>query len=396
MPNLISPEITRLAQLKAKQAGVDIQSELARTIVEDAVIELDPELDLVVNTVDTYNEIVGFAKAAGANDVIINDRHFDVRVLLDNGTVEINRALIGTQYLSTGSLVVSLQSTEGGAVVGFVGPGAWLSAEQQSRGDRVTLKFEQAANFDLGSLLVEVCNKVQVNIPTTVKTLPNESELLSFISNRDNVIAARQKQIAIAIMTDLSVRSKFEELQTTAQKAERVVNDAAIWNQRVEDEVQRVSGKFAALNQNDLRTAVRKTGEIYGGQPESPMFRAHMVNSLVREQLAKKFAGLSTSKLTELIDNVASGKAPVEAVKSLVNNKIAVDIAAKIKSQRKQAAKFVSATAEEIGMAFSQLSLQTSYATHSSADSGVESINEALQLLEAAELAEQARKAIND
>jgi len=45
-------------------------------------------------------------------------------------------------------------------------------------------------------------------------------------------------------------------------------------------------------------------------------------------------------------------------------------------------------------MAFNQLSLQPAYATHSSADSGIESINEALQLLEAAELAEQASNLI--
>src|SRR5882757_427651 len=99
MPNSISPEVTRLAQLKAKQAGVDINHELARSIVEESIIELDPELDLVMHTSECFSEIAGLAKVVGANDVVVNDRHIDVRVLNDDGTVAISRALIGTPYL---------------------------------------------------------------------------------------------------------------------------------------------------------------------------------------------------------------------------------------------------------------------------------------------------------
>jgi hypothetical protein len=54
---------------------------------------------------------------------------------------------------------------------------------------------------------------------------------------------------------------------------------------------------------------------------------------------------------------------------------------------------FVAATADEIGNAFKQMALQPSYATHSAkGETGVEAINEALQLLEAGELAEQIKK----
>ncbi|CAN5189144.1 hypothetical protein BH10CYA1_BH10CYA1_41380 [soil metagenome] len=389
MPNLISPEVTRLAQLKAKQAGVDLNYELARSIVEESIIELDPELDLVVNTSESFSEIAGLAKFVGANDIVVNDRHFDVRVLNDEGNVEISRALIGTSYLLNGSLIVSLQGTEGGTVVGLVTPANWVSVEQRSKDSNITLKFQPQADFELGASLSCICQKAQVDMPNTVKTLPNESELHGFIQNRDNIIAARQKQIVISILNDPSVRAKFEEAQAIARKTDRVVSDSAIWENRVENLADSVSPKFSALSPKEVRSVVRKTGEIFGGQPESPQFRRHMLSKLTVEQLSKKFAGVSLSKVAEVVDHVFSGQSALDSVKGIVNNKVAVDIAAKIKTQRNRAEGFVAATAEEIGMAFNQLALQPAYATHSSADSGIESINEALQLLEAAELAEQ-------
>lgn len=394
MPNLISPEVTRLAQLKAKQAGVDLNHELARSIVEESIIELDPELDLVMNTAESFSEIAGLAKFVGANDIVVNDRHFDVRVLNDEGNVEISRALIGTPYLLNGSLIVSLNGTDGGTVVGLIGAANWQSAEQQSKSSNVGLKFRPEANFDLAATLSGICNKAQAVMPNTLKTLPNESELYGFIQNRDNIIAARQKQIVISILNDPSVRAKFEDAQAATRKTDRVVSDAAVWANRVETVVESVSPKFATLSPKEVRSVVRKTGEIFGGQPESPQFRKHMLSKLTVEQLSKKFAGVSLSKVAEVVDHVFSGQSAVDSVKGIVNNKVAVDIAAKIKTQRNRAEGFVAATAEEIGMAFNQLALQPAYATHSSADSGIESINEALQLLEAAELAEQASSLI--
>jgi hypothetical protein len=396
MPNLISPEVTRLAQIKAKQAGVDIQNELARSIVEEAVIELDPELDLVVNTSENWSDIQGFARAVGANDIVVNDRHVDVRVLNDNGTVEISRALIGTPYLANGSLVVSLQGTDGGTVVGLVGSGSWSSAEQQTKDNAVIVKFESATEFDLGTTLTDMCSGEQSKQQGNARTLPNEKELQGFISDRDNIIAARQKQIVMFVLNDLAVRAQFEQVEAQSRQSDRVVSDSAIWSRRVETVVDLVSPKFSALSEKDVRNVVRKTGEIFGGQPDSPQFRKHMINKLTVEQLSKKFAGVSLSKVAEVVDHVFSGQSALDSVKGIVNNKVAVDIAAKIKTQRNRAEGFVAATAEEIGMAFNQLALQPAYATHSAGDSGVDSINEALQLLEAAELAEQARALTND
>lgn len=390
MPNLISPEITRLAQVKAKQSGADVRLELGRLVVEEALMELDPELDLVMNTSESYSEIEGLAKCVGANDVVINDRHIDVRILGEDGTVAVCRALVGTPYLLNGSLVVKLDGTAGGAVVGVIGPGNYMSVEQQSKENPLVIKFEPAANFDLSTTLQMICNRVPVPFPSTVKTVPNDSELLGFVSNRDSIIAARQKQIVISILTNASVRTTFESVFARANKADRVVSDAAIWAKRVETVVDAVAPKFSSLSTNDVRKVVRHTGELYGGQPQSAQFRKHLLNKLTVEQLSKKFAGLPINKVAEVVDQVFSGASSLDSVKNLVSNKVAVDIAARIKAQRAKAEGFVSATAEEIGMAFNQLALQPAYATHSSGDSGIESINEALQLLEAAELAENA------
>lgn len=389
MPNLISPEVTRLAQLKAKQAGVDINYELARSIVEESIIELDPELDLVINTSESFSDIAGLARVVGVNDIVVNERHIDIRILNDAGFVEISRTLTATPYLLNGSLIVSLQGTEGGAVVGYIDPASWMAAEQHAKEATVTLKFDVKPDFDLARALSEICSN-PAQMSSAIKTLPNETELLAFINDRKSIIAARQKQIVMAILNDVAVRAKFEEAQAKVRNADRVVSDAGIWAGRVEKVVESVSPKFSALSQKEVRSVVRKTGEIFGGQPESPQFRKHMLNKLTVEQLSKKFAGVPLSKVAEVVDNVFSGQSAVDSVKSIINNKVAVDIAAKIKTQRSRADGFVAATADEIGKAFSQLSLQPAYATHSSADSGVESINEALQLLEAAELAEQA------
>jgi len=83
-----------------------------------------------------------------------------------------------------------------------------------------------------------------------------------------------------------------------------------------------------------------------------------------------------------------SGVNAVDAVKALVKNAVAVDLALAIKNKRQATAGFMAATAEEIGMAFQQLALQPAYATHSSGDSGVDSINEALALLQATDMAD--------
>ncbi|HEY9784952.1 MAG TPA: hypothetical protein V6D17_06075, partial [Candidatus Obscuribacterales bacterium] len=102
------------------------------------------------------------------------------------------------------------------------------------------------------------------------------------------------------------------------------------------------------------------------------------------------FSGQALSKVRQVMDQVLKGQTAQEAVGSFVKNKVAVAIAQAIREQRRNVESFTQVTADEIGSAFKQLALQPAYATHSfNPESGIESINEALELLEAGALAEQ-------
>jgi len=166
-----------------------------------------------------------------------------------------------------------------------------------------------------------------------------------------------------------------------------------VWNSRVERLVEKLAPSFPALKHDDIRKVVMRTGESFGGQPESPQFRKSLLSSLAREELIRSVRGADIAKLASIVEKVLSGNSTVDAVKSIVKNKVVMDLAVTIKDSRKKMAGFVAASADEIGMAFHQLSLQPAYATHSQeTEAGMESINEALQMLEAGDIAEKISK----
>ena len=70
--------------------------------------------------------------AVGVNDIVVNGRQVDIRPLLQDETVSIDRVLIGAPYLSQGTLVVRLDPSRPGVgvLVGYVTPNAWLKAEE--------------------------------------------------------------------------------------------------------------------------------------------------------------------------------------------------------------------------------------------------------------------------
>lgn len=129
-------------------------------------------------------------------------------------------------------------------------------------------------------------------------------------------------------------------------------------------------------------------GETYGSEYRAPAFRKSLLEALSKAQLAG--SQVSEQKVKNGA-KIISGTSPLEAVRQLVNNKTAVDLAYAIKRERQKVSGFVAATAEEIGMAFQKLALQPAYATHSSGDSGVESINEALDFSRSKRTAESVK-----
>lgn len=393
----ISPEQARLAQLKTRQTGLPLSQELARSVFSEAVMELDDELGLVLDESETLSSVDQLVHAVGVNDVYINGRHVDVRAIDAEGRVSLCRALIGTPYLSSGTFVVALDDVSGGSVVSYIGPGTWLAAEEQSgNDDRVFVNVRPTPEFDLSETLNTVCCAAQISFAQTVRTLPDQSEIERFVNNRGHFIMARQKQMVTAAVINHEVRETIGQtrVQLSREKVTKVLSTSAVWVARVERMVEKLSESFPALKKEEIAQHVLKTGEKFGGQPENPQFRKHLLEQLSKEQLARKFQGQTANKLAGIMDQMLNGRSASDAVNDLVKNKFAVAIAVQIKQQRRNIHGFVAATAEEIGAAFQQLAVQPAYATHSvnNAESGVEAINEALQLLEATNLVEEVKR----
>src|SRR5262249_12893540 len=159
------------------------------------VMQLDPDLGFIFDPDATLSASDVLAGGTRGQDVVINQNHIYGRVLVAENNVSICRALVGTPYLSLGSLVVRLCGNHKGAVVAHVGPGAYLSAEQASRDGIVNLKIEVPPSFDLADTLRDLCSRTIVTVPVPEKSLPNEQELKTFFTNPDKLIVARQKQI---------------------------------------------------------------------------------------------------------------------------------------------------------------------------------------------------------
>ncbi|HZT35329.1 MAG TPA: hypothetical protein VFA15_05390, partial [Nitrososphaera sp.] len=220
-------------------------------------------------------------------------------------------------------------------------------------------------------------------------------ELEQFLSNPDKFIVARQKQIVTALCARQELREMARQIKIgiTRGDVQSILRAESVLNRRTEEMVDKLSGNFDQLSRDEVKRHVSRTAEMLGGQTEAPAFRKAVLKRLTGEQLARQFGGAALAKVQKIYEQVLNGKSAADAVKQTVKNQVAVDIAMAIKQQRSKVEGFVAATAEEIGQAFQQLSIQPAYATHSKGDDGVEAINEALHLLEAAELAERVREA---
>ena len=173
----------------------------------------------------------------------------------------------------------------------------------------------------------------------------------------------------------------------------RVLSSGAAWNQRLDRISEKLGAKFNKLSKEDVRTLAAKIGEAFGGQPESSEFRQALLVVLTREELARSLPASLLQKASAAAESVLSGRAVADAVKDVSKNRVAVDVAAIIKRGRQQISGFVQASAEELASAYTQMALQPVYSTHSQdPQAGVEAINEALTMLEAAELAERIAK----
>ncbi len=386
-----SPEIVRLAQARAEETGSNLANELARIAVEEVIMNADPELDLIMEPENALSAIDSVVSATGANDIVVNGRHIDVRPIED-GHVALSKSLVGTPALSSGTLVVSLDGSKSASVVAHVKAGSWLNAEEKF-GDRdaVKVEVEPVSDFDAVGTIDGICQRVQ--IPVTVSRLPEEDEIAKFLNAPESMIVARQKQLVTALCAKAEVRDVAREIKPDLSRGtvNRMLRAQSTWNRRTEELVDKLVPRMPSLTREQLKKHVSLTGEELGGQPEAPAFRKALLKRLSADELSRRLGGSAATRVKGLYDQITSGKSAKDAVKSILENNVAVDIAHAIKTQRGKIEGFFAATSEEIGQALQQLAVQPAYATHSNKDAGTETINEALILLEVGEVAENLR-----
>lgn len=389
----ICPEVARMAQMRTRSLGVSLSNELARLVAEESVLAIDPEVDLVIEEANTLSEIDALVSAAGVNGIGINGREIDVRPLNEDGFILVPRVLIGTPYLSFGTLVVQLNG-HGGQVVAHVGPGSFLAQEDKARNEAyVHVRVNIDPSFDLEKTLTALVHAPVVDFAQNLKNLPDEAELARFLTNRQEIIVARQKQIITAIASKEAVRDSFVKVaETTAWgKLSQILQTSGVWEVRTLRFTEKLVEKFPSLSRDRIKDEIRRGGEEHGGQPDAPEFRRELIRRLTKLEVEERLKSVAPAKLKQVIDAVASGKTAKDAVSAIISNKVAVAIAESIKAQRATVKDFCQASAEEIGLAFGQLALQPAYATHSfDPEAGMEAINEALILLEAGQIAENA------
>jgi hypothetical protein len=237
-----------------------------------------------------------------------------------------------------------------------------------------------------------------------------------------------------------TVRKNIGHLSTGGKDVTgKVLRDSAVWEVRALEVLEKIQKKFPEIPATYIEESIRFAGAEYGGQPQAPAFKKNLLKLIASQQLAAKFSAnlssanlssanlsstnLSSTKLPStnssstnlssanssstnfspvnfspearalmesFIDKVVAGRGRVEAIREYVKNQAAVDVARVIAEKRDALQRFATASAEEIGFAYQQLALQPAYATHSASDStGLQAINEALNLFEAASFAEE-------
>jgi hypothetical protein len=392
----IAPEVVRLAQRRARLVGAAFGLELARLVVEESIVRMDLDEGWLLDSGDAYAADDAMVQTLGVNDVVLNGCHLDIRVLEPDGKVGIASALAGTSYLAWGSVVVQLEGAGAGAIVGHVSAAAWQQAERLGGADPV-LRVQVAVrdDADLKEVFAGLSSQAVPGLPETPGKRPDRAELVAFVAQRQDIEIARQREIVEMLMNNPEMREELADVTRLWSQGtlSRILSAAAVWNNRVERIVDALTPKFASLKREDVRRVVLRTGEALGGQPESPYFRKALLSSLAREELVRRVKGADIAKLALVVEKVLSGRSAEDTVKGFVKNRVAIDVALAVKQGRSKMEGFMTATAEEIGAAFQRLSLQPAYATHSQeSEAGVESINEALQMLEAGDVAEQIRQ----
>lgn len=384
----ISPEVVRLAQARTRTMGATLADELARNVVQEAIFSSDPENELLLDEEKAFSNEDGLVAAFGVNDVVVNGCRYDVRTIDEEGRVAISRGLLNDAYMTGGTLAVQMNGSLQGKVVAFIPVSEWQAIDRNA-GDQQTvyLRPHVESGFDMTAVMAGMPAAPEAH----GKPAPAPFDLASYVANPGEIAVNRQRQIVEGTLSHPETWGQLDKVVATWSKGamRRMLDNASEWNRRVERMVDKLAPKFKRLSREDIKKVVARIGETLGGQSESGEFRKALLSTLTREELSHTLGGQALKKASEVADAIFSGRAVNEAVKDIARNPVAIEIATKIKRQRNRVADFVDASAQELSGAFQQMSLQPVYATHSQdPQAGVESVNEALKMLDAAELAE--------
>lgn len=388
---IISPEIARLAQERARGLASSSDHELARLMAGEAIMSLDPEHSYLLDEGSAFSQSDVLTQALGVNDLVVNGRHVDVRALNAEGKAVIRRSLIVSQYLIFGSLVVDVTSISNGRLIGYISARAWQEAERKEESNQqVEIPVEALGEVDLPAVLQSIMS-IQTSDQNSPQPAVSDSQLEQFICTPERLSMTAQKQLVWALLSNEDLQNRAAQVlrRWSRSSINRVLTAGAIWNSRTEKLCDRLCLRFDKIPRSRIKELVANLGQSLGGQPEAPEFKRQLLVLVAAEELSLRLPQVESSRLQALSQKVWSGTSAIEAVSDFVKNRVAFDLAVAINRQRERLENFVSATAEEIGLAYQQLALQPAYATHSrDPQSGVDAINEALAMLKAAELAE--------
>lgn len=384
----ISPEVAKLAQNRTRTMGATLADELARNVAQEAIYSVDPEADLLLDEAEAFSNEDALVAAFGVNDIVVNGVRVDVRPIDEEGRVSINRALLNAKYMSAGTLAVQMTGALNGKVLAFIPAAEWASIDANS-GDqqKVFTRPRIEGHFDLGSTL----GGLQAAPGAEEKVAPTPFELATFVANPSEITAKRQRELVQGVLSHPETWPQLHNVVSTWSKGavRRILEDGSEWNRRVERMVDKLAPKFKRVSREEIKKVVARMGETLGAQPESGDFRKALLSTLTREELSHTLGGQALRKASDVAEAVLSGRAVNDAIKDFAKNPVAVELAMQIKRQRNRVADFVDASAQELSAAFGQMALQPVYATHSQdPQAGVESVNEALKMLDAGELAE--------
>jgi len=386
----LTREMEILSSSNAMVQGVNQKLDLALLSAEAIVSELDPKLNIVCEQWESLSHIQSLASILGVNDLVVNGRHIDVRVCDKDNFVSLNKILLGSSLLNSGSLVVKFEK-DNAEIVTYIPANTW--SQQSEQDGVVSFKVDIDEDFDLVATLKSIIKRAQTD-HALEKSLAQEDLKIFLQSPASSSASLRPMIAALCSNSDLREAAFEMAMDLPLNSVTQVLHKASAWNATCDIVTSKLATTFKNLTPDEIKQVVQSTGEKYGGQPEAPEFLNAVLNELIQVEMKKKFS-TAASRITDKVKNLTSkltqGVSLSESVKALVNNSAAVDLAISIKATRNQMENFVLATAEEIGMAFQNLALQPVYATHSSEnEAGVDSINEALELLEAHEIIERA------